>query len=67
MLEIPPTKIMLNLSTLKPSIRFFPINKEEFHYQSDNPLVAVLKDKDTYKIMNGKYPHFNPQSRYDGI
>lgn len=53
MLEIPPTKIMLNLSTLKPSIRFFPINKEEFHYQSDNPLVAVLKDKDTYKIMNG--------------
>lgn len=52
-LEIPPTKIMLELSNLKPYIRFFPINKETFHYKSDNPLVAVLKEKDEYKIMNG--------------
>ena len=53
MLEIPPTKIMLNLSTLKPSIRFFPINKADFHYHSENPLIAVIHDKNEYKIMNG--------------
>lgn len=53
MLEIPPTKIMLDLSTLKPYIKFFPMNKDKLVYTSNNPLVAVIKDKDEYKIMNG--------------
>ncbi|KFL33852.1 MULTISPECIES: M99 family carboxypeptidase catalytic domain-containing protein [unclassified Sulfurospirillum] len=53
MLEIPPTKIMLDLSTLKPYIKFFPMSKSTLVYHSTNPLVAVLKEKDEYKIMNG--------------
>lgn len=53
MLEIPPTKITLDLSTLKPYIKFFPMSKEALVYHSTNPLVAVLKEKDEYKIMNG--------------
>ena len=53
MLEIPPTKIILDLSTLKPYIKFFPMNKDKLVYKSNNPLVAVIKDKDEYKIMNG--------------
>ena len=53
MLEIPPTKITLDLSTLKPYIKFFPMSKDKLVYNSNNPLVAVIKDKDEYKIMNG--------------
>jgi hypothetical protein len=53
MLEIPPTKIMLDLSTLKSNIKFFPMDKNKLVYKSDNPLVAVVKSKNTYKIMNG--------------
>lgn len=53
MLEIPPTKIMLDLSTLKTYIKFFPMDKNKLVYTSNNPLVAVIKEKDTYKIMNG--------------
>lgn len=52
-LEIPPTKIMLDLSTLKPYIRFFPMDQHKLSYTSNNPLVAVIKEKDIYKIMNG--------------
>lgn len=52
-LEIPTTKITLDLSTLKTSIRFFPMNKDKLVYSSNNPLVAVIKDKNDYKIMNG--------------
>jgi len=52
-LEIPTTKITLDLSTLKSSIRYFPMNKDKLVYSSNNPLVAVIKDKDDYKIMNG--------------
>lgn len=52
-LEIPTTKITLDLSTLKSSIRYFPMNKDKLVYTSNNPLVAVIKDKDDYKIMNG--------------
>jgi len=53
MIEIPPTKITLDLSTLKPYIKFFPMSKEKLTYESNNPLVAVMKEKDEYKIMNG--------------
>lgn len=53
MLEIPPTKITLDLSTLKTCIKFFPMSKDKLVYNSNNPLVAVIKDKDEYKIMNG--------------
>ena len=53
MLEIPPTKITLDLSTLKTYIKFFPMSKDKLVYNSNNPLVAVIKDKDEYKIMNG--------------
>ncbi|MBP6325098.1 MAG: succinylglutamate desuccinylase/aspartoacylase family protein [Sulfurospirillum sp.] len=52
-LEIPPTKITLDLSTLKPYIKFFPMEKDKLIYKSNNPLVAVIKEKDEYKIMNG--------------
>lgn len=52
-IEIPPTKIMLDLSTLKPYIKYFPMNKDKLVYTSNNPLIAVIKDKDEYKIMNG--------------
>lgn len=53
MLEIPPTKITLDLATLKTYIKFFPMSKDKLVYNSNNPLVAVIKDKDEYKIMNG--------------
>lgn len=53
MLDIPPTKITLDLATLKPYIKFFPMSKGTLVYNSTNPLVAVLKEKDEYKIMNG--------------
>lgn len=53
MLEIPPTKITLNLATLKPYINYFPMDKDKFVYASNNPLVAVIKDKDEYRVMNG--------------
>ena len=52
-LEIPTTKITLDLSTLKSTIGFFPMNKDKLVYSSNNPLVAVIKDKDDYKVMNG--------------
>lgn len=52
-LEIPPTKIMMDLSNLKPYIKFFPMSKDKLVYTSNNPLIAVIKDKDEYKIMNG--------------
>ena len=52
-LEIPPTKITLDLATLKTYIKFFPMSKDKLVYNSNNPLVAVIKDKDEYKIMNG--------------
>ena len=52
-LEIPTTKITLDLSTIKSYIKFFPMDKEKLVYSSNNPLVAVVKDKDEYKIMNG--------------
>lgn len=52
-LEIPPTKITLDLATLKPYIKFFPMDKNRLIYNSNNPLVAVIKEKDEYKIMNG--------------
>ena len=53
MFEIPPTKITLDLATLKTYIKFFPMSKDKLVYNSNNPLVAVIKDKDEYKIMNG--------------
>lgn len=53
MLEIPPTKITMDLSTLKTHIKFFPMSKDKLVYSSNNPLIAVIKDKDDYKIMNG--------------
>jgi len=53
MLEIPTTKITLDLSTLKSYIKFFPMDKDKLVYSSNNPLVAVVKEKDEYKIMNG--------------
>ena len=52
-LEIPPTKITLDLSTLKSTINFFPMDKRKLDYKCNNPLVAVVKDKDVYRIMNG--------------
>lgn len=53
MLEIPPTKITMDLANLKTYIKFFPMSKDKLVYNSNNPLVAVIKDKDEYKIMNG--------------
>jgi len=53
MLEIPPTKITMDLATLKTYIKFFPMSKDKLVYSSNNPLVAVVKDKNEYKIMNG--------------
>ena len=52
-LEIPPTKIAIDLKNVKPYIRFFPMNKDKLSYTSNNPLIAVIKDKDEYNIMNG--------------
>lgn len=52
-LEIPPTKIMMDLSTLKSYIKFFPMSKDKLVYNSNNPLIAVVKEKEEYKIMNG--------------
>lgn len=52
-LEIPPTKIKLDFANIKSYINFFPISKDGLSYKSDNPLVAVIKEKNEYKIMNG--------------
>jgi TATA-box binding protein (TBP) (component of TFIID and TFIIIB) len=52
-LEIPPHKIKLPLSDLKPSIEHFPIGAKGLVYKSQNPLVAVIKSKSGYDIYNG--------------
>lgn len=52
-LEIPPHKIKLPLSDLKPSIGYFPIDAKGLVYKSQNPLVAVIKSKSGYDVYNG--------------
>lgn len=52
-LEIPSAHISFGLNDLKPVINYFPINKGEIKYSSQNPLVALIKNKNDIKIMNG--------------
>ena len=43
----------LSLKNLKPAISFVPFKKGELSYHSPNPLIAVIKDKETYKVQYG--------------
>ena len=43
----------LSLKNLKPVISFVPFKKGELSYHSPNPLIAVIKDNDTYKVQYG--------------
>jgi hypothetical protein len=52
-LEIPSQHISLDLTDLKPAVTYFPMNNSKLEYFSENPLVAVVKDKNDIKIMNG--------------
>ncbi len=52
-IEIPPLKIKLPLSDLKPQIKYFPIDAKGVVYKSQNPLVAALKSKNGYEIYSG--------------
>lgn len=52
-IEIPPLKIKLPLSDLKPQIAYFPIDAKGVVYKSQNPLVAAVKTKNGYEIYNG--------------
>ena len=52
-LEIPSGHISLILSNLKPVLNHFPMNNSKLEYSSKNPLVAVIKEKNYMKIMNG--------------
>lgn len=52
-IEIPPLKIKLPLSDLKPQIKYFPIDAKGVIYKSQNPLVAALKSKNGYEIYSG--------------
>ncbi|MDD3596539.1 M99 family carboxypeptidase catalytic domain-containing protein [Sulfuricurvum sp.] len=52
MLQIPKGHISLVLNDLKPLLDYFPLSKR-LEYSSDNPLVALVNDKNCIKIMNG--------------
>ncbi len=52
-IEIPPLKIKLPLSDLKPQIKYFPIDAKGVVYKSQNPLVAVIKSQNGYDIHCG--------------
>ena len=43
----------LSLKNLKPVISFVPFKKGELSYHSPNPLIAVIKEKETYKVQYG--------------
>ena len=43
----------LSLKNLKPVISFVPFKKGELNYHSPNPLIADIKDNDTYKVQYG--------------
>jgi len=42
-----------DLNDLVPSLKYFPVNDENIEYTSDNPLVAIVKEDNIFKIMNG--------------
>lgn len=52
-IEIPPLKIKLPLSDLRPSIKYFPADAKGVVYKSQNPIVAAVKNKSGYDIYNG--------------
>ncbi|MDD3467509.1 MAG: M99 family metallo-carboxypeptidase C-terminal domain-containing protein, partial [Campylobacterales bacterium] len=52
-IEIPPLKIKIPLSDLRPQIKYFPIDIKGVTYKSQNPLVAAVKSKSGYDIYNG--------------
>lgn len=52
-ITFPNEKITLDLSNLRKRINFFPIHSKALEYVSDNPLVAIVKEKEYLKIMCG--------------
>jgi len=46
-------QIILPLDNLKPIINNFPTDKQRLEYSSKNPLIALIKDKNGFKVMNG--------------
>lgn len=52
-IEIPPLKIKLPLSDLRPVIKYFPIDAKGVVYKSQNPIVAAVKSKSGYDVYNG--------------
>lgn len=62
-IEIPPLKIKLPLSELRPQINYFPVDQKGVAYKSQNPLVALVKNGGKYDIYNGniKLSTLSPQ------
>lgn len=62
-LEIPGGHISLVLNDLKPVINYFPMNNSKLEYSSNNPLVALVKNQNYIKIMNGNIfiTNLNPE------
>ncbi|EAU01460.1 M99 family carboxypeptidase catalytic domain-containing protein [Campylobacter curvus] len=54
---------VLNIHNLKGSLNFVPLKKGELRYSSSNPLIAVLKDGNGYKVQYGNrfVTKLNPQ------
>lgn len=52
-IEIPSEHISLILNDIKSIVTYFPMNNNKLEYSSTNPLVAVVKEKNEIKIMNG--------------
>ncbi|MCD8213074.1 MAG: deacylase [Campylobacter sp.] len=44
---------VLNIHNLKGSLNYIPLPKNELKYGSSNPLIAVVKDGDGYKVQYG--------------
>jgi hypothetical protein len=52
-LKISNAPISLPLNNLRSVINYFPMSKEKVQYSSENPLIALVKSKNSIKIMNG--------------
>ncbi|WP_228026608.1 M99 family carboxypeptidase catalytic domain-containing protein [Campylobacter californiensis] len=54
---------VLNIHNLKGALNFVPLKKGEINYSSSNPLIAVIKEQNGYKVQYGNrfVTRLNPQ------
>lgn len=52
-LAIPKKHISLVLNDIRSYVNNFPMDNENLEYFSKNPLIAVIKDRYNFKVMNG--------------